>query len=220
MANRSDLVLPPSEFSGESGTFVGGRVVSVRITKLQVEPKTKAGKGKSKGKKTESKGSRGTEELMKCEVHILGGLSTAEVLYLEAWGETVVQRVEESAIKQHLVKIKDVKIVSLRPQYSTSRLSYYLRAQASTKIESFQDAGEPWSNIPMHHPFVEIGVLKRVDDELQACMLGIVSRQPGAVMRTTQYGDAKVCNATLRLKQATIRTSLWRTLAEKMAGFI
>ncbi len=49
----AELILQPSEFSGEIGTAVGGRVVLVRMTK--VKPSGKGG-GKGKGKGESGKG--------------------------------------------------------------------------------------------------------------------------------------------------------------------
>ena len=79
------LVLPPSEFSGEPGTAVGGRVVLRRkITfREQEQQGTKAGKRKSKGG-GKSRNATGDE---KCEVHLLGGSDMTEVLYVEAYAE-------------------------------------------------------------------------------------------------------------------------------------
>ena len=70
------MILSPSEFSGEQGTWVAGRVVLVRRTTILPENKGKKGKGKGGDQPTE-----------KCEVHLLGGDNTSEVLYVEAWGE-------------------------------------------------------------------------------------------------------------------------------------
>jgi hypothetical protein len=68
-----DLVLPPNEFSGEPNTWVGGRVVLSRITRVQ---QTRKGKAKGKGKPA-------PEETNKCEVHILGGANMSEMLFVD-----------------------------------------------------------------------------------------------------------------------------------------
>jgi len=76
-----------------------------------------------------------------------------------------------------------------------------------------------WANIPMHHPFVDIASLQNVNNDLQACLLAIVTHQPGTVNRTTPYGEAPVCNATLRSKLTTVRTSFWRALGDRMGSY-
>ena len=204
-----DLVLLPSEFGGEVGTAVGGRVVLVRGARVQQK-----GKGK-KGKKMAN-----AEETDKYEVHLLGGQTMSEMLFVEAWGEAAARNLKNHAVKGGLLKIKGSKVVAQRPQYSTSRLSYFLRIVDGTTIEKIEPAGEPWLSVPQHHPFVDISDLKRVTDELQVCLLAVVAHQPGAIKRTTQYGDALVCNATLRLKDTTIRASLWRQSAVMLASHV
>ena len=80
-------VLPPSEFSGELGTAVGGRVVLRRKVKLreQEQQGTRDVKGKQKSKGGgKSRNATGDE---KCEVHLLGGSDMTEVLYVEAYAE-------------------------------------------------------------------------------------------------------------------------------------
>ena len=207
-----DLVLPPSEYSGEPNTWVGGRVVLSRITRVQ---QTRKGKAKGKGKPA-------PEETNKCEVHILGGANMSEMLFVDGWAEAA-QAFVNICVRGLLVKIKNPKVIFQRPQYSTSRLPYYIRiigpTGTQTIVQVMDGAGSPWTQIPTHHPFVDIEALRRVSDSLHVCIVAIVAEQPGAVARTTPYGESKVCNALIRLKDTTIRTSFWRQNAIAMSGF-
>ena len=210
----SELILPPSEFSGESGTAVGGRVVLVRMTKVK-------GKGGGRGK---GRGKPLGEERDKCEVHLMGGQGMSEVLYVEAWSEAAGS-LGAVAVFGRLLRIEKAQVVPQRPQYSTSRLPYYLRLVSPvglrTLVQEMQgDVGEPWSSIPLHHPFVSLADMERVEDSLNVCVLAVVARQPGEQTRNSPYGQAGVCNAVLRLKDTTIRCSFWRALATTMSSFV
>ena len=71
-------ILSPTEFQGDASTAVAGRVVLSRLFIFE-------SKGKSKGKGTK-KGSP-PQQTEKCELHILGGPSVSQILYLEAFGD-------------------------------------------------------------------------------------------------------------------------------------
>ena len=118
------MILPPSEFSGEPGTWVAGRVVCVRRTTLLQKNKGKKGKGKGADQPTE-----------KCEVHLLGGDSTSEVLYVEAWGEAAAAYHTLSP-KGRLQKLQNAKVISQRPLFSSSRLPYFLRIVGQIGIKT------------------------------------------------------------------------------------
>ena len=110
-----------------------------------------------------------------------------------------------------ILRIGNAKVVGTQPKYSTSRLPYYLRVvhplgikTLKTIIEAFAATGR-WAAIPNHHPFVDIASMQRVQSDLQVCVLGIVTSQPGAVARDSRFGVQEVCNAVLQQKQSTIR---------------
>ena len=213
------VVLPPSEYQGEPNTAVGGRVVLRR--KLNVTDFAGTTSGKAQHGQGKSKGSnKGKADNEKCEVHLLGGGGMQEMLFIEAWGagaETF------HALATGLIRIENAKVVPQKPKYSTSKLQYYLRIQnpvgVVTVVQAL-DAGEPWASIPQHHPFVDVGAMRKVPEDLQCCVLAVVTYQPGAVHRTTSFGESLVCNALLRLKDTTIRTSFWRQAAERIATFL
>jgi hypothetical protein len=68
------------------------------------------GKGKGKGK---DKGKQGDNE--KCEVHVLGGESMQEMLFVEAWG-AAASAFYNLAVPQSLIQIEKPRIVSQRPK--------------------------------------------------------------------------------------------------------
>ena len=71
----------------------------------------------------------------------------------------------------------------------------------------------------MHHPFTDFASLRKVTESLQVCVLGIVVKQPGAVQRSSEFGDAVVCNAVLLHKDLDIQCSFWRSHGEELAKY-
>jgi RNA polymerase subunit RPABC4/transcription elongation factor Spt4 len=88
----------------------------------------------------------------------------------------------------------------------------------NTRVEPLAAEGV-FATIPKHHPFADVEAMQRVTDDLQVCLVAVVAHQPGAVSRTTPFGESIVCNAQLRCKNTTIRASFWRTAAQTMADF-
>jgi hypothetical protein len=78
------LVLRPSEYCGEPGTSVGGRVVLRRKCNLRDNAAEQITPKKGKGKKKATKEAISDD---KCEIHLLGGEDMSEMLFIEAWGE-------------------------------------------------------------------------------------------------------------------------------------
>ena len=148
------LVLPPSEFSGEAGTAVGGRVVLRRDTTVRQRDTSSGGKGKKKGH-----GRATNEETPKCEVHLLGGQGMPEILYVEAWAEAAAE-LRRLAVIGRLLQIQNPKLVPQRPRYSISRLPYFLRVVGPvgvrTLVEQMVDAREVWNSIPQRHPYTNL----------------------------------------------------------------
>ena len=219
MAADEVMMLSPSEYEGENGTAVVGRVVLVRKTRITHNERGQKGKGKA------AKGAKGKADSEKCEVHILGGNTMSEVLFCEAWGDAATTFANHAQMGR-LIKISGAKYIAQRPQYSTSRLVYYLRivgqvghVGVGTRVEELQNPTSRWVGIPSHHPFVEVTAIQSVEETLQICLLAIVVDQPGAVMRTTHYGEAQVCNAIVRQGTTTIRCSFWRNQATLLSRF-
>ena len=212
------LTLTPSEYEGETGTCVLGRVVikrgpfNLRETNKRGEDSDQAqgsknAKGRSKGDKTKkSKDAK----LMKLECHLLGGEGLDEVLYCEAWGD-VAEQVNKTLELGKLYRIADAKYIAKAPMYSTSSREYYLRLDGplskNTKIEKC-DSKQP--QIPMSHPFTNLSTLSKISSSMHLCILGVIINQPGAISRTTKYGDADVCNAMIQQDGRKIKCAFWR----------
>ena len=87
------MTLCPSEYEGEHGTCVFGRVVLKRgpfvPTQASQDTDTQASQGgkKGKGKAKKGKGKQAEEGAVKLEIHLLGGNSVDEVLFMDAWGD-------------------------------------------------------------------------------------------------------------------------------------
>ena len=211
------MLLAPSEYEGEHGTAVVGRVVMTRLVQLPPRDTKGKGKGTKKGKPAESKG--GSD---KCEVHLLGGKNMSDLLYFEAWGDDA-RSLSNIAKRGLVLKVYDAKVIAQPPKYSTSPLRYHLRVlgplNMHTKVEVLAPAPAPWEHLPMHHPFVTINDLQKITDAATVCVLGIVTAQPGCVSRQTPYGMASVCNAVVRMEGTAIRCAFWRSQAEALAAF-
>ena len=213
------MLLPPSEYEGEVGTAVAGRVVLMRRTQVSSKG-SPSGKG---GGKKGSASSTAKGPVDKCEVHVLGGTGMGDVVFLDAWGPDAGP-LAALAVRGRLITIANPKVVEQRPKYSTSSLRYFLRVKgplnlAGTRIEEMVEPVEPWNVIPMHHPFVDVRNLDRVDDTATICMLAVVVKQPGKVERRSSYGAANVCNAVVRQHDTTIRCAFWRGSADQLATF-
>ena len=211
------MVLSPSEFEGEVGTAVAGRVVLARRVAVRQQ------QGKGKGKKTGG-GKEGKGETVKCELHVLGGSTMADMLFVDAWGDAA-ETLHNIAQRGKVIKIVNPRVIEQRPQYSTSPLRYFLRVKAplnnvtGTRVDVMTEPPEPWSTIPQNHPFVEIADLERVDDNATLCVLVVIVAQPGKVSRVSSYGAADVCNAVVRQKATSIRCAFWRKNAEALSEF-
>ena len=92
MASR--LLLAPSEFAGEPNISVCDRVVVKRgpITLGEVGDGSDLSARPRRSSKSGNKGgTKAKPPSIKLEVHILGGDSAGEVLFLEAWGDAATQ---------------------------------------------------------------------------------------------------------------------------------
>ena len=210
------MYLAPSDYEGESGTAVIGRVVLSRMQ--QLTPREQKGKGK--GGKNSSGKNGGKSATSKCELHVLGGDTLADMVYLEALADDAVALMN-IAKRGSVIAITNARVIASPPKFSTSPLRYYLRVQGplnlQTKVEILQHPPSPWDELPQHHPFVTVADLKHVEDHATVCLLGVVAAQPGIITRMTPYGEAAVCNATFRLETTTVRLSFWRKRAEMLS---
>ena len=136
--NENVPLLAPSEFSGDAGTCVVGRVVILRgpvdvrratgdTGGVGSQASQGAAKGLSRGKQRGKRQVRDDGPQMKTEVHFLGGASMGEVLYMEAWGDVAAQ-VSSLLELGKVYRVPGARLMLQMPRLSTSRLDYYLRA--------------------------------------------------------------------------------------------
>jgi hypothetical protein len=203
---ETHMTLVPSEFSGEANTCVIGRVV-IRRGPFELKLQNKStSQTKGKGKKSKQSGKGNDQPTTKAEVHLLGGTTLDEVLFFEGWYDAARQMMDVLQLGE-VYRIYGAAIVAECPQYSTSRLTYYLKCTKPVGVNTLIEhcTSSPWSELPAHHPFTAIGSLTRADDDKRFCLLGVVSHQPGSVMRETPYGPGKVCNAVVKQEAHTTR---------------
>ena len=119
------MILCPHEFRGDRGTSVCGRVVLVRGP-VDIGIKDHLGIAKSPVRNSQGKGkkSNGSEGRKKFEVHLLGGKTHGDILFLEAWGDAAVQ-VERQMTLGKVYCISGATVVTKAPPFSTSRLTYF-----------------------------------------------------------------------------------------------
>ena len=211
MTGQSQLmVLAPPYYEGDVDSCVVGRLVLLRGP-FQIERKKTAG-GRGKGK-----GAQCTATL-KTEAHFLGGPTVSDLLYVEAWGEAATDFAKAVRIGG-VYCISGGDVVSAAPQYSTSRLHYYMKVKAplgiATRVTETSD--KPWTDLPTTHPFTSVESLGRVPDNHQVCLVAVVAEQPGVKQRDTRFGPSQVCNAVLRQGTTSIRCSFWKAHAEALA---
>ena len=206
------LVLSPAEFSGEPNTFVCGRVVLMRGPFLLTDANPGNSQKKGSGKKKDN--------VQKLEVHLLGGPTVGDVLFLDAWSDAALQLKKKLEL-QGVYRIGGAKVVNQTPRNSTSRLTYFIRAQAPIGVKTLVEkcTEGPWTDLPMRHPFTPFESLSKVADVLPVCIIGVITFQPGTMARTTMHGNAVVCNAVIKQKDHEIRCAFWRKHAEALAQF-
>ena len=86
-----------------------------------------------------------------------------------------------------------------------------------TKVQSC--SATPWTELPMHHPFSEVASLGRVERSLQVCLAGVITHQPGLVIRETLHGPREVCDAVVRQRSTDIRCAFWRSHGAALAEY-
>ena len=219
----SVLVLPPSEFSSDQESWVGGRVVLKRKSVLGAwHTRTQKGSGETGGKGKKIKGS-----LEKCELHLLGGEDVSEVLFVEAWGEaaeSLMKLAQESVDTNSLLRVRKAKRVEAMPKYSTSRREYYLLVEGpigqKTLVELWiPETGSSWSEIPLTHPNQDFVGLSEVSSGSTVCLAGTITNQSGVIELDTRFGRMKFCNVELRAQGTTVQCGFWRDRAETLASF-
>ena len=190
MAEQQVCLLRPSEYRGEAGTAVAGRIVIKRMQTMKLK-EPEEGKGTAKGK---AKG-----ETAKVEIRISGGDSVAEVLYAEAWAEAAVT-LNRSWNLEQCVMIQDAEVVQSGPTYSTSRLPYYLRIKPPVGIRTLirEITSTPWTEIPLCHPTLPLEALTRVEHRQQVCVKVVVVKREEPVSRPTAKGPTDVCNSMVQ----------------------
>ena len=207
MAAQEVCLLKPSEYRGEAGTAVVGRIV---IKRMQIiKPKEDKGKAKGKGK--------GDKE--KIEIHISGGDTVADVLYAEAWGDAA-SNLKNSWNEQQCVSIQNADVVQSGPMYSTSRLPYFLRIKAPVGIRTIirEVTHEPWTNIPLFHPTLPLDALTRIEHQQQVCVKVVVVKRLEPITRQTAKGPVLVCNSLVQHGETQIRCAFWRSAATALGA--
>ena len=221
------MILTPSEYEGQPTTCVVGRVVLTRgplVPERRNQPSEtvasgSSSKGKSAGKGRKNKPTAKAEAAtQKAEVHLLGGATVDEILFIEAWADGA-QQLAQALQRGKVYRIAGAKKIDSSPRFSTSRLPYFLRfvppLGVGTKIVLCEES--PWSDLPLHHPFTDFETLQGVGDSLRVGLLGVVETQPGLVSRDTKHGPHEVCNAVLRQGVHLIRCAFWRDSGRSLA---
>ena len=216
--NGAPTLLAPSEYNAEPGTAVGGRVVLSRLFHIKSAGLAKGSqKGREGGKAVPEK------ETDVCELHILGGRTTSEVLYLYATGESA-RDLHRAAPLKSLKMFQGLQIIRQRPRTSTSQFSYHARVVPAlgenTLVKDLPaDAHPSWCRIPMDHPVVDLETIQGVTDTMQVCANVVVESNDGVTEGRAQSGNVRVCNAVVRMGHVSMRTSFWQELADNMAQY-
>ncbi|CAJ1390115.1 unnamed protein product [Effrenium voratum] len=212
------LLLKPSEYTGQKGTAVAGRVVM--LTEQEIKCKASAanaaapkqGKG-GKGKKTPDSAT------LKLEIHLAGAESVNEVLYVEAWGEQA-GHLKQKLAQGDLISIAGATHIPAGQNYSTSRLPYHLRVKGTVGVNVIVQKLDalPWPNVPVLHPLVPLRSLDRVKERQQICVAVQIEENPGTVERDTAAGRVPVCNAVVQQEGTRVRCAFWREQVGMLAA--
>ncbi|CAJ1346009.1 unnamed protein product, partial [Effrenium voratum] len=215
--DQHGVLLKPSEYTGQKGTAVDGRVVILTHQEAKAKASTadaaalRHGKG-SKGKKIADKPS------LKLEMHLAGTDSINEVLYVEAWGEQA-DHLKKKLTQGDLVSIAGATHIPAAQNYSTSRLPYHLRAKGTVGVNVIVQKLDalPCSGVPSWHP-LPLYALDRVKERQQICVAVLIEENPGTVERDTSAGRVPVCNAVVQQEGTRVRCAFWREQAGVLAA--
>ena len=127
------MSMAPSEYIGDVGICVYGRVVLIRspfTPEAQRGESAGAALGKAnkggKGKKGKQQSGTKATQSQKAEIHFLGGQGIDEVLFMEGWADGATQMC--NAVARGVVyRIAGAKKIDSKPRYPTSKLAYFLR---------------------------------------------------------------------------------------------
>lgn len=227
------VTLAPSEYQGEPNTCVVGRVVIMRgpislrrrLDSLASQPaatQESSAKGKGKGKKgkgSKQKKGNADEDRVKSEIHLLGGDTADEVLFGDAWAQNARDLVGQLELGK-VYRIAGAKYVAKPPEYSTSRLTYFIRFEGrfGTQIKIEECTVSPWADAPLFHPLSDIATLSTIGSKMQTCIAGVITYQPGLVPRDTKFGPGEVCNAVIKQRDYDIRLGFWRDQGAALAA--
>lgn len=159
---------------------------------------------------------RGAEHTKKLEVHLLGGATC----FLRRMGRRRRAGTSNPAEWQsvpHFRRQGDKCDPALLHVLSPLLHAYPPALGLKTTIE--ECTSDAYADLPLYHPFVDFSSLDRVQDALQACVLGSVTHQTGYIERATSYGHSDVCNAVLKHGLHEIRCPFWRQQGETLATF-
>ena len=145
------LALSPSEYSGDTATCVCGRVVIKRGPFDLGTGASGHGKGK-KGTSGRGKEKKGGGPSRKLEVHVLGGTSVGDVLFVDAWGD-VAERTARAMEVGKVYRLSGGKVVYQSPRHSTSSLPYFFRVVAPLGVKTHvtECTSSPWVDTSLHH---------------------------------------------------------------------
>ena len=101
------------------------------------------------GSEEEQKKGGAEEERVKSEIHLLGGDTADEILFGEAWAQNardLGRHLEQGKV----YRIGGAKYVAKPPEYSTSRLEYFIRFEGrfGTQIKIEECTVSPWADAP------------------------------------------------------------------------
>ena len=105
---------------------------------------------------------KGGKYVEKCELHVLGGKTMTDMLYIESWGEAarvLAMYAQQSVRDNALIRVSKATRVESMPKKTISRLGYYLIVESigkKTLVDSWvPEPGSSWSQIPSTHPLAE-----------------------------------------------------------------
>ena len=212
------MLVPPAEYDGQEGTAVAGMVQQTRY--VEIPPKAiPAGSGGKSG----GKGAKAAQPKWKFEAHLGAGATPtpSNVVYMEAWGDAA-HAAHKLLVQGKPFSVEGATMVSKAPQYSPSRLTYWLKLEGPLGIKTVVKplTEDPWISLPKTLPTVPVASLNNPPDTRPVCVCGVLVDTPVVGPQSTPYGSKDVANFKIQYEKDDIRCAFWGAEAALLAqGF-
>ena len=205
-----------------NGVWLHGIVVRMRTRGFDADTSPTISAGKATGKKgVGKKGAKNTARPPSkgFEMYLNGGKTPADVVMVETWEPSVVQRLQPLAQIGAALRITNAKVQVHSDKtlpWTTSRLQCYVQLTEMSKIENVTPVPDEWLK---YHPITAVPDIFHLTDGRLLCVAGRVV-EPAPAKKDVDIGGSTVPVANAWLMQGNDLISLvgWRDNANAIHG--